>query len=238
MKFETIDKRYKYERQKLSEQYGPRELWSVIDQWPLYCGIANLGRAMTIADLVRSTLDVPGHLAEAGSWRGSTIMLMAKLLRVYDPHGCKVVHCFESFEGLQTFQAKDGASDSMRGTYRGSYEEFVDLIELYELTDEIVIHKGLIQDTVPPLVERNQALMFSLVYLDNDLYEPTKLVLDAFHSRLSVGGLFVFDEWNYEIWPGETLAARGFLEEHGDAYEMQHVRNARQPSLVLKRIRH
>ena len=45
------------------------------------------------------------------------------------------------------------------------------------------------------------------------------------------------DEWNYDQWPGESLAVREFLETNGDSYEMISVRNARQPSLVLKKIK-
>jgi hypothetical protein len=85
MKFKTKDQRYLGERKRISEKYGLRELWSVIDHWPLYGGIANLARFMAISDILRGTLGVPGHVAEFGSWRGANLMFMAKLLRIYDP---------------------------------------------------------------------------------------------------------------------------------------------------------
>ena len=44
-------------------------------------------------------------------------------------------------------------------------------------------------------------------------------------------------KWNYDKWPGEALAVREFMGVHGDAYDMIQVRNARQPSLVLKKVR-
>ena len=49
------------------------------------------------------------------------------------------------------------------------------------------------------------------------------------------GGLFIFDEWNHPTWPGETTAAREFLNEHGDKYEVLHIQNTRQPTLALKK---
>src|SRR5207244_836812 len=82
MKFHTSDQRYLDARKALSDQVGPRELWSLIDHWPLYVGIGNLSRWIAILDLVRSTRSVPGHLAEFGSWRGANVMFMAKLLRI------------------------------------------------------------------------------------------------------------------------------------------------------------
>ena len=73
MKFRNIDKRYLEERKKLSAKWGKREIWSVIDHWPLYCGIANLARFMAIAGIFKEVVKIPGHIAEFGSWRGANI---------------------------------------------------------------------------------------------------------------------------------------------------------------------
>ena len=80
VKFEQIDERYLAERERLAEKYGPRELWSIVDHWPLYCGIVNLARWIAILDVFRTTLAVPGHIAEIGSWRGANLLFLAKLL--------------------------------------------------------------------------------------------------------------------------------------------------------------
>ncbi len=235
MKFATKDAAYLERRQALSKELGPQELWSMIDHWPLYAGIANVARFLTNADLVRSTLDVPGHIAEFGSWRGANLMLMAKVLEIFDPAGCKQVFCFDSFEGLQTFAPEDGDTQGSAGAYKGHLDRLADAIDLYELGDTISIQKGQIQDTLPAFLEGHPAAMFSLVYCDTDLFEPTELILAGLHGRLSLGGLFVFDEWNDERWPGETEAVRRFIAEKGDCFEMIHPRNTRQPSLVLRR---
>jgi hypothetical protein len=237
IKFSTLDERYLTQRRNFSETSGPRELWSVIDHWPLYVGISNLSRFMAISDMLRDTLEVPGHIAEFGSWRGANLMFMAKLLRIYDPHGCKIVHCFESFAGLETFTEQDGDAEfSEGGTYRGNYEELRAMIDLSELGDDIVIHRGDIMQTLPDAL-KNEGLSFSFIYCDTDLYAPSRLILDSLHPRLSKGGMLVMDEWNYDKWPGEAIAVREFMEAHGQDYEMLHVRNARQPSLALKKLR-
>lgn len=236
MKFSSLDGRYLSQRRDFSEQSGPRELWSVIDHWPLYVGTGNLSRFMAISDMVRDTLGVPGHIAEFGSWRGANLMFMAKLLRIYDPHGSKLVHCFESFAGLETFTSQDGgAGASEGGAYRGSYDELRAMIDLGEFGDDIVIHRGDIMQTLPDAL-KNEGLSFSLIYCDTDLYAPSRLILDSLHPRLSKGGMIIMDEWNYDKWPGEAIAVREFMEVHGGSYEMLHVSNARQPSLVLKKV--
>lgn len=238
MKFSSSDTDYLSRRKKISEKYGSRELWSVIDHWPLYCGISNLARFLAISDLVRRSLAVPGHIAEFGSWRGANLLFMAKLLRILDTNGCKGVHCFDSFEGLQTFRPQDRSTSSDRGRYTGSLEELKDMIDLYGMDDEITIHVGDVSETVPAFLEEQPAFSLSFVYLDMDLYHPTKDVLEAVHGRLSRGGLIALDEWNYETFPGETEAVREFLARHGSIYHAEHVRNTRQPSLVLVKTEH
>lgn len=237
MKFAKTDEKYLTTRRKISEEYGPREMWSLIDQWPLYCGVANLGRSIAISDLLRSTLSVPGHVAEFGSWRGANVMLLAKLLKILDPHCSKLVHCFDSFEGLQTFVPEDGDAKSEQGTYKGNLAELKDMIALCELDDDIIIHQGLIQNTLPKMLDADAGVTFSFVYCDTDLFEPTEIILNALHERLAKGGLFVFDEWNDSRWPGEGAAANAFMSAHSDNYEMVHVQGARQPTMVLRKVR-
>jgi hypothetical protein len=237
MKFEQIDRHYKEQRKALSDKYGPRELWSIIDQWPLYCGVWNLAGTLAISDLFRSTLGVPGDIAEFGAWKGTNTMLLAKLLRIFDPLGPKVVHCFDSFEGLQTFASEDGsASTTSRGAYKGSPAELQDMVNLYEMNDEVLLHVGRIEETLPAILDSDAALSFSFVYCDVDLYKPTVAILQKVDPRLVRGGLLVLDEWNYSTCPGETVAVREFLAARGDAYEVESVPRTRHPSLVLRKM--
>ena len=46
----------------------------------------------------------------------------------------------------------------------------------------------------------------SLLFLDFDLYEPTKIALETFLPRMPRGSIVAFDELDNPIWPGETMA--------------------------------
>jgi hypothetical protein len=46
------------------------------------------------------------------------------------------------------------------------------------------------------------------------------------------------DEWNDQTYQGETVAVREFLKSYGDCYDIESVRNSRQPQLVMRKIRH
>jgi hypothetical protein len=235
MKFKKIDENYFEQRKEFSLKYGQRDVWEVIDHWPLYVGNFNLQRVLSIYELLKSTLIVPGHIAEFGSWKGSNVMFMAKVLNMIDPYSNKIVYSFDSFEGLTEFHKKDNEAINLKGKYKGNLEELKDLITLNKLNDNIIIQKGYIENTLPTLLDAYPSLSFSMVYIDTDLYTSTKIILDSLHSRLIKGGLFVFDEWNYPEWPGETIAAREFLKEHSDNYEVLHIQNTRQPTLALKK---
>lgn len=228
---------YLAERKDLSASYGPQELWSVADHWPLFVGVRNLARYIAILDIVKSQMNIPGHFVEFGSWRGANLMFMAKSLEVLDPWSSRQVHCFDNFSGLPTFAPEDGPEENRVGTYKGSYNQLQDMIQLYGFADTVVIHQGPIEETLPKFNEEVQSATWSLVYFDADIYEPAVAVLAHCHERLSKGGVFVFDEWNFKDWPGETLAVREFMKLHGDDYQMEGIKGTRQPSLVLRKIR-
>lgn len=235
MKFSKADQKYFDARKQFSEDSGPREIWSLIDHWALYCGISNLARFVAITDLFRSTLDVPGDIAEFGSWRGANLILLAKLLRIFDPLCRKQVHCFDSFEGLTQFSAEDGLATGQVGAYSGVIDELNAIIDLYEMEDEVQIHQGLIEDTLPQFLDKRKEVTFSFIYCDTDLFSSTQQILKSMHPRLSPGGLFVFDEWNDETYPGEGLAVNDFLAENYGVYEVQHIRHTRQPTLAIRK---
>jgi hypothetical protein len=55
-------------------------------------------------------------------------------------------------------------------------------------------------------VAKHPHLVVSLLYLDFDLYEPTKVALEHFVPRMPKGAVIAFDELDNPLWPGETLA--------------------------------
>ena len=54
-------------------------------------------------------------------------------------------------------------------------------------------------------------VLVSLLFMDFDLYEPTKVALETFLPRMPKGAVLAFDELDNPLWPGETLA---MLESH------------------------
>ncbi len=57
-------------------------------------------------------------------------------------------------------------------------------------------------------------MIVSLLYLDFDLYEPTKIALENFFPRMPKGSVIAFDELDNPLWPGETQAMIEFCKDH------------------------
>ncbi len=75
-----------------------------------------------------------------------------------------------------------------------------------EPNPKIELVKGDATVTIPKFIKDNPHIIISLLFLDFDLYEPTKAAIDYLVPRMPKGGVLVFDEINNESWPGETVA--------------------------------
>ncbi len=70
----------------------------------------------------------------------------------------------------------------------------------------IKLVKGDAVETIPDFLNKNPQLVVAMLYLDFDVFKPTKIALELLFKRIPKGGLIVFDELNNEMWPGETAA--------------------------------
>lgn len=236
MKFQEIDDQYFARKSDFAQSNSVPQMWDLIDHWPLYVGKVNLARNLAITDLFRSTLTTPGDVVEFGCWKGSTTLLLAKLLAIYDPNGPKMVHVFDSFEGLTQFHAADAGAVGQLGHYQGSRQHLESSAKLADVHEVLVIHEGHIESTLPIFAREHQQTKFSFVYCDTDLYSATSAILENMWRLLSVGGLMVFDQWNMKEFPGEGIAVNKFLESISGAFEMIKPPNTRQPTLALRRV--
>jgi len=237
VKFAKEDQEFFARRNSYHANNPPVDLWSVVDHWPLYVGTVNLARNLAIIDLLRSTIAIPGHIAEFGCWRGSTTLLLAKALRIFDSNGPKVVHAFDSFQGLTEFRQEDGVASEQLGDYRGSRMMIEECASMVGLLDYIAIHEGLIENTLPRFVQRHPEMRFSFVYCDTDLYSATKDIIAVMWGLVTPGGLMVFDQWNMEEFPGEGIAVNEFLREEVGSLEVIKPSFTRQPTLAIRRLR-
>jgi hypothetical protein len=123
---------------------------------------------------------------------------------------------FDTFEGFPNLHDidKQGTSEhtKVKGLTGSPIEDVERAIKLFDANrpiahiPKIELVKGDLTKTAPQYVKDNPHLVVSLIYLDVDLYEPTKAALEHFVPLMPKGGIVVFDQLHAKIFPGETRA--------------------------------
>jgi Macrocin-O-methyltransferase (TylF) len=187
-----------------------------LEGFPKYVRRQHLKRFLALYEIFKLVLPVKGSIVECGVFRGFGLMSWAKLSAMLEPENLtRRVYGFDTFEGFPSVGSKDGnthASHQIGDLYSDSREELIDLIIEFDRDrflghiDKVHLLKGDVVETIPQFVEANPHLVVSLLFLDVDLYEPTKIALEHFLPRMPRGAIIAFDEIDNPQWPGETLA--------------------------------
>ncbi|MEK7540652.1 MAG: TylF/MycF/NovP-related O-methyltransferase [Patescibacteria group bacterium] len=190
----------------------------LVDDFPKYASRQAISRFLAQHELFKMILDNKGSIVECGVFRGSGLMAWAKLSAIYEPTNYhREIIGFDTFSGFPDVDIKDMAENKnvdakTGGIFADSYDELKKAIDLYDSNrflshiSKIKLVKGDFLKTGPEFLEKNQHLVISLLYLDFDIYKPTKEALKMFLPRMAAGSILVFDEINNPKWPGETVA--------------------------------
>jgi hypothetical protein len=192
------------------------DLETKLDNFPKYARRQTVTRFLALYEVFKRVLPVKGSIVECGVYRGFGLMTWANLSAVLEPNNLtRRIYGFDTFEGFDRisnsdrskhFRPKEGQLSA------SSYEELQNLIKAYDSNrflghmEKVHLIKGDVTKTVPEFIGENKHLVVSLLFLDLDLYEPTKVAIDHFAPRIPKGGVIAFDELDNPLWPGETMA--------------------------------
>jgi hypothetical protein len=188
-----------------------------LENFTKYVRRQHLKRFLAMYEVFKLAMPVKGSVVECGVFRGFGLMAWAKLSAMLEPENLtRRIYGFDTFAGFPSLVGRDQSpfADARPGDLRAdSHDELIQLIREYD-RDRFLGHipkveliRGDITNTVPDFVVSHPQLVVSLLYLDADLYEPTKIALETFLPRMPKGAVLAFDELDNPIWPGETLAA-------------------------------
>jgi hypothetical protein len=187
-----------------------------IENFPKYVRRQHLKRFLAMYELFKLALPVKGSVVECGVFRGFGLMSWAKLSTILEPENLtRRIYGFDTFAGFPSVSDSDkggAGKGEVGGLEANSYDELQALITQYD-RDRFLGHipkvelvKGDIAKTAAAFIESHPHLVVSLLFIDCDLFEPTKAALEAFVPRMPRGAIIAFDELDNPIWPGETLA--------------------------------
>jgi hypothetical protein len=195
---------------------SPDSIETKLENFPKYARRQSLKRFLAMYEIFKMILPVKGSIIECGVFRGFSLMAWAKLSTILEPENLtRRIYAFDSFAGFPSVSDADrnGAGVAATGDFQSSsYQELVELIRLYD-KDRFLGHIPKVEllpgdavKVIPEFVQKNSHLLVSLLFLDFDLYEPTKVALEQFVPRMPRGAVVAFDELDNPIWPGETKA--------------------------------
>ncbi len=140
-------------------------------------------------------------------------MLFAKLSAALEPYAYnREIIGFDTFTGFPSKDDKDSSYfkiNDLSGVNLGIIEKS---IELYDKNrpighlPKVKLVKGDAVKTIPKYFGENPHIIVALLYLDFDIYKPTKVALETILPRMPKGAIIAFDELNEPRHQGETVA--------------------------------
>jgi hypothetical protein len=212
----TMKDRTAYSLVQESFEKSSIPLLDKLEAFPRFATKRSIARFLAKHEIFKQVIGITGGIVECGVLNGSGLFTWAQLSNIYEPvnYTRKIVG-FDTFEGFPSVHAEDntGVLESKAGDLRGSSVEELTL-SVKKLDSEralghipiVTLVKGDIAHTAKAYLQKNPQLIVSLLYLDFDLYEPTKLALETFLPRMPKGAIVAFDEINCDSYPGETRA--------------------------------
>lgn len=170
--------------------------------------------------LFQKILNIQGNIVECGSFQGNNLMLFAHLSSIFEPYSFnRKLYSFDTFSGFRSINKKNDPADISSKSFSNVDIELLNKsIELFDLNrsashlKKIELIKGDATLTIPKFIKKRKDFLISLLYLDFDLFEPTKVALDNLANCVVKGGVIVFDQINYEKFGGETIAFKEYFK--------------------------
>lgn len=193
---------------------------SKLENFPKYVRRQSLSKYLARADIFRKIINVHGSVIDGGVNAGCSLMTFASLSAIFEPvNYTRKIIGFDTFCGIPDTHEKDcnpgkNSPHVSKGGFRaeGFDQDIVRAAEIFDANrnlghiPKIEIVKGDVRQTMPLYLKENPHLVVSLLHLDMDVYEATKVAIETFLPRMPKGAVLVFDEINQPGYPGETAA--------------------------------
>lgn len=181
--------------------------------FPKYSPNNSIKQFLVRYELIKLIKDVPGDIIECGVCGGRGLLSLLQSHLILEPKFFyRKIIGFDTFNGFSNLSPNDNVQINKIGDFSfTNYEEIIQLGKIhtesmYDNLNKIELVKGNAEDTIPEYIKKNEHMLISLLYLDFDLYLPTKIALQYFLPRMPKGSIVAFDEIHFKRFPGETIA--------------------------------
>ena len=199
-----------------------------LENFAKFASRQTLARHLGLTEVFKLVLEVQGDVVECGVNWGGGLMAFAQLSAILEPVNLqRRIVGFDTFSGFVKIADEDAkgalfTAERRAGGYLADCQAdcLADLQECVTLFDrnrfighveKVVLVPGDASLTIPAYLEASPHTVVSLLHLDFDLYEPTRIAIEHLLPRMPRGAVILFDELNNRTWPGETRAVMDTL---------------------------
>lgn len=154
---------------------------------------------LTRIELFKKIINVQGSIVECGVHKGGSLMLYYHLSSILEPYGLnRKVIGFDTFKGFSSLSDKDHALANERMFSDTSYDVLQRSVSLNDKSraaphiPKCDIIRGDAVTSIPEYKKNNPHLIISLLYIDFDIYEPTKVAIQELLPLVPKGGGTLF----------------------------------------------
>lgn len=191
-----------------------------LQNFPRHVRRQDIARFLAKYEIFKLALSVNGSVVECGVFAGGGLMSWMHFSSIHEPYNhTRRVIGFDTFSGFPGVHEKDTRAGTSDHLYKSAFQinasiqdEIAALAALHDHNrplghiPKVELVAGNACETIPRYIEEHPHLLVSLLYLDFDIYEPTKTALAHLFPRIVKGGVVAFDEVNCPEFPGETTA--------------------------------
>lgn len=196
---------------------------------------ARFSKFVTHLEFFKRTSHLRGEILEFGVFKGNSLFRWIKFRDLLEQTQSRKVVGFDVFGEFPETEFEDDKKkreEFIRETSGGvgiSLEELSELLEKQKLEKNVELVKGDISHTLDDYLDKNPHLKISLLHIDVDIYEPTKLILERLWSHVVKGGIVVLDD--YGAFAGANKAVDDFF---GGEVEIQKLPYSNAIAFVVK----
>ncbi|WP_338655530.1 TylF/MycF/NovP-related O-methyltransferase [Sporosarcina psychrophila] len=190
-------------------------IFEIENEYYQKCSNDRISKLIAHYELYKMSEEVAGNIVEAGVFKGSSLIRFATFREIFGAAFTKKIIAFDSFGNFPDTDYEEDKKHrenfiKAAGTDSLTKSEINEIIKLKKFGGEIELVKGDIRNTVPEYVNKHPELRISLLHIDVDVYEPTKVLLEELYSKVVKGGIVILDD--YGVFPGETQAVDEFFK--------------------------
>jgi hypothetical protein len=187
--------------------------WDYENGFYLTCETSRIGKFLNHLEIYKKIIELPGDILEFGVYKGTSLVRLLSFRDLLESDNSRKVFGFDMYgkfpdslklesdrQFVQRFENAGGFGISKKELDFHLENKGFRNFELIE---------GDILETIPEFLATNQSKKISLLHIDVDVYEPTKIILENLWDKVVKGGILMLDD--YGTVEGETRAVDDFF---------------------------